>query len=119
MGYRTKAEPDASQGFLRRVCNALDYSVADLAKITGIDAKELRSMVDVPVGQIADINKDNALWMISKLVDTRLAQHLAIRHELSVALTKQREQQAARLASLRERSPTPLPPRRPPLRSGR
>lgn len=119
MAFRTNAEPDASQGFLRRICNALDYTPSEIAKITGVPLRELREMLDVPVALVADINKDSVWWTISALVDKRLADHMAVRHELSVALTKQREQQAARLAALHGRSQPPPVRRRPPLQSGR
>lgn len=115
MGYRTGAEPDKAQTFLERICNALDYTPHDLAKIVGVKHSELAPLLK-PLATVADINKDEVWWLISALVNDRIASHLAIKSELNKALTAQRSQQAAQLAALRARLPAKVPPRRPPLR---
>ena len=118
MGYRTKAEPDESQSFLWRICNALDYTPDELAKILGVDRKELGELLR-PLLQVADINEDSGWWAIAAYVNRRLGQHMAIKAELDKALRQQRERQAARIASLHGRSPAQAPARIPRLRSQR
>lgn len=118
MGYHTKREPAEDQSFLERICNALDYKPHELAKILSVPQKDLGELLR-PLKEVADINKDSVWWAISAYVNKRLGQHMAIKHELDVALNKQRVQQAARIASLHGRSPVTPPAPRPPLRSQR
>ncbi len=115
MGYRTGVEPTAEQTFLERICNALDYTPHEIAKQIGVPYRELEPLL-APLRTVADINKDEVWWLISTLTDRRIAAHLAVKHELNVALDKQRKAQALRIAELKGRLPKSAPPRRPPLR---
>lgn len=115
MGYRTKQEPAPEQTFLERICHALDYTPQEIAKQIGVPYKELAPLLD-RLNTVADLNKDDVWWLISALITKRTAMHLAVQAELNIALQRQRERQAVRIAAAKKRPPVTLPVRRPPLR---
>lgn len=102
MTRRTGTPPSADDTFLVRICKALDEPPRALAFKLGVDYAELAPLLDER-HRLAEIDRDEVWWKIAEYVDRRLGDMMAVRHELNVALQKDRSKRAAQIAAQRAR----------------
>lgn len=121
MGQRSGAEPSSGQAPLRRMLNALNMTIDDLAREIAPDDKMhrgqvrwlLKRMADEQLATLPDVELDGVWFEIAAYLDRQYAYVTAARAEYQRLLQRQREQRAVRDAR-REQLPTPPPaPRRP------
>lgn len=102
MSRRTGSPPSVEDTFLWRICKALDEPPRMLALNIGVDYSDLATMLDAR-HLLAEIDRDEVWWKIAEYADRRLGEIMAVRHELNVALQKDRSKRAVRLAAQRAR----------------
>lgn len=102
MARRTVTPPTADDTFLWRICKALDEPPRMLASNIGVSYDELAPLLDAR-HHLAEIDRDEVWWKIAEYADRRLGEIMAVRHELNVALQKDRSKRAVRLAAHRAR----------------
>lgn len=103
-----------------RLLHALDMTPRDLAselRLRGVDVstKELIVLLGKSRSRLPDIDRDAIWFAIEQYVNQQLGYLLASKHELNIALQKQRSHRALRMLSLSERdvvSPPSSLPRR-------
>jgi len=88
--------PDASQGFLQRICNAIEIDPKDLAKRLDLKYKtDIEPFLHLPASQLA-IELDDTFDTIYQHVSERVAMLLAVKFELDKQLQKERERRLQR-----------------------
>lgn len=87
---------------IERLCHALDLSMRELAKSSGVPLKDLETLND-PRMFALEWQKDDTWWRIKDHIDRQLGMLMAINTDLNRQLQRDRTRQAARIARALER----------------
>lgn len=102
--------PSPEDTFLQRICFALDITPRMLANDIDVPYAELEPLLDKR-HLLAEIDRGEIWWKIKHHTDMRLAELMAVRSELNVAMQEHRAQRISQNMRYR-RVDAKLPPQR-------
>lgn len=91
-------KPDATDGFMGRICVALDKTPREVAKAIGVSYSEVKPFIRLHAHEVGDLDRDEVWWKISAYVSLHTGMLLAVKQELNKGLQKQRVQRVKRMA---------------------
>lgn len=84
------------KAFFGRILRALGESYSAVAKITGLQVREIQAIELPHRGQLVELNRDEFWTRLSDHVDERIGELIAIREEMGRKLAADRKAQIAR-----------------------